>query len=146
MARTPTLTVETLAALGADKLALLAFNEAETNPAFRKLLNAALTARGGAGAVAKLIDRRLSALDRARAMVAWEKEREFAKELGATVETILGELAPLDPAAGFERLLRFVVSVRPTHFVSYSVPGAAVVGERLAWSAITRSIIFGSHC
>jgi hypothetical protein len=39
-----------------------------------------------------------------------------------------------------------LVSVRRTHFVSYSVPGAVVAIERLVSSAITRSIIFGSHC
>ena len=108
MARTPSLTLESLTALGPAKLAQLILDEAQAAPAFRKLVNAALAAVQGSGAVAKLIDRRLAALERARAVIAWEKERAFAEDLGATVQTILTELAPLVPAEALQRLLRFI--------------------------------------
>lgn len=108
MARKGAVSLDTLIPLGAEKLAQVILDEAETNPAFRKRVNAALASTRGPEAVAKLIDRRLAALERARAMVGWEKERAFADDLDVTVETITRELAPLNPAHAVERLLRFV--------------------------------------
>lgn len=108
MARKSTLSLESLIALGAEKLAALVLDEAADNAAFRKRLNAALAGGKGAKAVASLIDRRLAALERAKAMVAWEKERALAEDLAATVDSIAQELAPLDPVAAVERLLRFI--------------------------------------
>lgn len=110
MARKAALSLESLSALGAEKLAQIIVDEAEDNPAFRKRVTAALASVKGPDAVAKLIDRRLTALERARAMIAWEKERAFAEDLGATVNTIIKELAPLSPMHAVERLLRFVDS------------------------------------
>jgi hypothetical protein len=108
MARKPTLTLEALVALGTEKLAEIMLDEAQANPAFRKRVNAALAGTKGAGAVAKLIDRRLSALSRAKAMVPWERERALAEDLDATVDTIIKELAPLEPRLAVDRLLRFL--------------------------------------
>mgnify|MGYP001810002039 CR=1 FL=1 len=108
MARKTALSAENLMALGAGKLAQLILDEAEGNAAFRKRANAALAGAQGPDKVAALIDRRLAALEKARAMIAWEKERAFAADLAATVETIAKELAPLDPAAAVQRLLCFV--------------------------------------
>jgi hypothetical protein len=108
MARKPSLSQETLTALGAEKLARLLLEEAEASPALRKRLNAALAGGDGPEAVAKLIDRRLAGLERARAMVAWEKERALAQDLGALVASITGELAPLCPWSAAQRLLRFL--------------------------------------
>jgi hypothetical protein len=108
MTRKQALSAETLTALGADKLAQLILDEAAANAAFRKRVIAALASTKGADAVAKLIDRRLAALERARAAVGWEKERAFADDLGATVDTIAKELAPLDPFQAVDRLLRFI--------------------------------------
>ncbi|MCB2106927.1 MAG: hypothetical protein KDE14_04460 [Rhodobacteraceae bacterium] len=108
MARKPQLTPDTLAALGVQRLARIVLDEAERVPAFRKRVVAALASTAGPDAVAKLIDRRLLALERARAMVGWEKERAFAEDLDATVRVITQELAPLSPIHAVQRLLRFV--------------------------------------
>lgn len=108
MARKPTLSQESLATLGTGKLAQIILDETEDNAPFRKRVNAALAGNKGAPAVAALIDRRLAALEKARAMVGWEKERAFAADLDATVETIIKELAPLDAASAFQRVLRFI--------------------------------------
>ncbi|MDR3439682.1 DUF6880 family protein [Telmatospirillum sp.] len=110
MARKSAASLDALILLGAEKLAQVILDEAETNPSFRKRVTAALVSTKGPDAVAKLIDRRLAALERARAMVAWEKERAFAEDLGATVETITKELGPLSPVHAVQRLLRFVDS------------------------------------
>ncbi|HEX9449505.1 MAG TPA: hypothetical protein VF920_16080, partial [Dongiaceae bacterium] len=108
MTRKNALSLDTLIALGAEKLAQVILDEAADNAAFRKRVNAALASTKGPEAVAKLIDRRLAALERAQAMVDWEKERAFAADLGATVETIVKELAPLSPIHACQRLLRFI--------------------------------------
>lgn len=108
MARKPSLSTESLIALGAEKLAGLLLEEAEGNAALRKRLNAALAGAEGPEAVAKLIDRRLTALERARAMVGWEKERAFAQDLDAVVASIIQELGTLSPWGALKRLLRFI--------------------------------------
>jgi hypothetical protein len=108
MARKPALSEETLLPLGTERLARLVLDEAEANPNFRKRVTAALAGIKGPDAVAKLIDRRLAALEGARAMIAWEKERAFRDDLRATVATIVKDLAPLSPAHAVDRLIRFV--------------------------------------
>jgi len=107
MAKT-SLSLENLVALGAEKLAQIIVDEAKGNAPFRKKVNAALAGAKGPEAVAALIDRRLAALEKARAQVAWEKEKDFAADLAATVDTILKELAQADAGLALERLLRFI--------------------------------------
>jgi hypothetical protein len=108
MARKGSVSLETLIPLGVERLARIVLDEAETNPSFRKRVTAALASIKGPDAVAKLIDRRLAALEGARAMIAWEKERAFAEDLRATVDTIAKELAPLSAVDAVQRLLRFI--------------------------------------
>ncbi len=108
MPRKSTVSLDALIPLGAPRLAQLVLDETETNPAFKKRISAALASTQGPDAVARVIDRRLAALERARSQVAYEKERAFAEDLGATVDTILKELAPLNSFSAIERLLRFV--------------------------------------
>ncbi|PZO00601.1 MAG: hypothetical protein DCF30_09335 [Hyphomicrobiales bacterium] len=109
MART-SLTAAALATLGPEKLSRLVFDEAERNAAFRKQIMAALAAVKGPEAVAKLIDRRLSALERARGFIDWDKAKPLQLDLAATVRTISDELGEVDPASAVERLLRFIAT------------------------------------
>lgn len=109
MART-SLNAAALAALGPEKLARIVFDEAEQNAAFRKLVMAALAAVKGPDAVAKLIDRRLSALKRARGFIDWDKAKAFQLDLTATVRTISDELGDIDPDSAVERMLRFIAT------------------------------------
>ena len=108
MVRKAALSIETLAELGAQKLAEMILAEARDNAAFRKRVNAALAGVRGGDAVAALIDRRLAALEKARSTVDWRKEKDFAADLKATGDTIGGELAALDPSLALERLVRFL--------------------------------------
>lgn len=110
MARKPALNAQALAALGVERLAQLVLDEAGSNAAFRKIVNAALAGRKGPNAVAALIDRRLAALERARGFIDWEKTRDFAADLEATVKTIVQELGALDAGQAVERLLRFIAT------------------------------------
>lgn len=133
MARKTALSAENLMALGAGKLAQLILDEAEGNAAFRKRANAALAGAQGPDKVAALIDRRLAALEKARAMIAWEKERAFAADLAATVETIIKELAPADPAAGVRCLLRFI-DTHATVFERIDDSGGRI--QDVYWTAV----------
>lgn len=110
MARKPTLSPDALEALGAAKLAALVFDEATTNAAFKRRVAAALAGQSGPEAIAKLIDRRLAGLERARAFVDWEKARAFRDDLAALLASIRNELAPADPDLGADRLLRFLAT------------------------------------
>ena len=110
MARKATLTHEALIALGAEKLARLVLTEAERNAAFRKIVRAALAGARGPDAIAALVDRRLSALQRARGFIDWDKRKAFVADLEATLATITDELGAADPASAIERILRFLAT------------------------------------
>ncbi|GJD57544.1 DUF6880 family protein [Methylobacterium dankookense] len=107
-ARRTTPSPETLAELGPERLIGLILDETARNPAFKKLVSAALAARQGPDAVAAMVDRRLAALEGARGYIDWQKRRSFAADLDATVTVILNELRPLDPEAALDRIVRFL--------------------------------------
>lgn len=107
-ARKTTPSPETLTELGLGRLIDLVLDETGRNPAFRKLVTAAIAGLQGPEAVAKLIDRRLTALERARGFIDWQKRRAFAADLDAMVSTIIAELAPRDAESALDRLLRFL--------------------------------------
>ena len=110
MARKPALSTDKLKDLGADKLAQLVFEEAERNAGFRRQVKAALVGKSGPEAIAKLIDRRLSALARAKSFIEWDKARAFADDLRSLTDTITSELGPAAPALATDRLLRFIAT------------------------------------
>ncbi|WP_019906905.1 DUF6880 family protein [Methylobacterium sp. 77] len=99
---------ETLAPLGLDRLIGLVLDETARNPAFKKIVTAAIAGLQGPDAVAALVDRRLTALERAHGYIDWQKRRSFAADLDATVSTIVSELASLDVDAALSRLVRFI--------------------------------------
>src|SRR5829696_1471829 len=108
MARAATLTREALVALGPDKLAKLVADEASRNAGFRRIVNAALAGTRGPDAVAALVNRRLSALQKARGFIDWEKRKAFVADLRATLATITDELGAADPVLAAEQALRFL--------------------------------------
>ena len=110
MARKPTLSIEALTALGSERLARLVLDEAGQNAPFRKIVNAALAGTKGPEAVAKLIDRRLAALEKAKSFIDWDKAKTFRADLSATLTTIVDELGRAAPDMAIDRLLRFVAT------------------------------------
>lgn len=110
MARKSTLTTEKLKELGTDKLAQLVLHETEGNAGFRRQVKAALAGKSGPEAMAKLIDRRLSGLARAKNFIEWDKARAFAGDLRSLTDTITSELGPAAPALAIDRLLRFIAT------------------------------------
>ncbi|HEV7440024.1 MAG TPA: hypothetical protein VGN94_10445 [Methylobacterium sp.] len=107
-ARRTTPSPETLAALGPERLIGLILGETARNPAFKKIVSAALAALQGPDAVAAIVDRRLAALEGARGFIDWQKRRAFTADLNATVSVMVNELRPLDPGAALDRLVRFL--------------------------------------
>ena len=110
MARKP-ISQETLEELGAARLAALVLAACERDAAFKRRVTAALamgsgSSGDGAVAVAKLIDRRLAGLERARGFVDWNTARAFRADLAALVASIVGDLGAVDPEAACERLIR----------------------------------------
>jgi len=112
--RSTTPNPETLSALGADTLIRLVLEETRLNAPFRKRVSAALAGLQGADAVAALVDRRLSALEKARGFIDWQKRRTFAADLAAMLATIMTDLRPLDPGMALERLVRFLAGASQT--------------------------------
>ena len=110
MARKPVLTIDTLKELGLDKLARLVLSEAEQNANFARLVAAAFAGQDGPEAIAKLIDRRLAGLAKARAFVDWSKASAFRDDLQSTVDIISTELLTTAPMLAFDRLLRFIAT------------------------------------
>ncbi|PWE29348.1 hypothetical protein DDZ14_17320 [Maritimibacter sp. 55A14] len=110
MARKPALSIDKLKDLGADKLAQLVLDEAERNAGFRRQVKAAIAGKSGPEAIAKLIDRRLSGLERAKSFIEWDKARAFADDLRSLTDTIASELGPAAPALAIDRLLRFIAT------------------------------------
>ncbi|MCW6507868.1 DUF6880 family protein [Lichenifustis flavocetrariae] len=110
MARAPSLSIESLTALGAEKLARLVLDGADRDAAFKRIVAAALAGAKGPKAVAALVDKRLAGLERARGFVEWDKVKAFAADLDATVTTIIGELGAADPVLATVSLLRFLAT------------------------------------
>ena len=107
-ARKGALNAENLVALGPDRLASLLMEFAGADASVRKRLVLAVSESGGAAAVIKAADRRLNALANSRGHVDWEKARSYAADLDGLRCFIAESLTPLDPAAGAERLERFL--------------------------------------
>ena len=110
MARKPALSTDKLKDLGADKLAQLVLAEAERNAGFRRQVKAALAGKSGPQAIAKLIDRRLSGLDRAKSFIDWDRVRAFRDDLRSLTDMITSELGPAAPDLAIDRLLRFIAT------------------------------------
>ncbi len=110
MTRKSTLSIETLSELGVEKLAQMVFEEIERNAALKKVAKAAIAGLKGPEAVAKLIDRRLSALEKAKSQIGWEKEKAFSEDLRATVATMANELGQASAIMAVERLIRFIAT------------------------------------
>jgi hypothetical protein len=82
MARRATLTHEALVALGPDKLAKLVVDEAGRNAGFKRIVNAALAGARGPDAVAAVVNRRLSALQKARGLSTGRSARPSSRISG----------------------------------------------------------------
>ena len=93
MARAKEISVDALAALGAEALAEALVVHAATDAALRKKLGMMLAAAKGAGSLAGEIDKRLKTIARSRSFVEWDKRKALSQELDHLRTAIATRLA-----------------------------------------------------
>ena len=101
-------TADTLVSLGADRLAEILADVAETRVDLKRRLRMELAAQEGPGPLAVEIDKRLGAFETSRGRIGWRQRPAFIRDLDALRDLIVARLAPLDLSAAIERLWRFM--------------------------------------
>lgn len=97
-----------LTALGLDKLVEILLEEAVANKALKARLMTALAGHSGPDEIARLIDKRLDAIEKARTSINSTRARDLAVELSGLMRNIQSELGAIDTAGAFERMIRFI--------------------------------------
>ncbi|MBP7000831.1 DUF6880 family protein [Amaricoccus sp.] len=113
MARSKAVALDTVAALGAERLAALVLEMAEADPAAMRRVRLALAAAKGPAEAAHAIRKRLATIARSRSQVYDEKVRALCDDLAQQRAAILRDVAPADPAEALELLWTFLDLARP---------------------------------
>ena len=101
-------TAETLLGLGAERLAEILADVADTRVDLKRRLRMELAAQEGPGPLTVEIDKRLAAFETSRGKITWRARPAFVRDLDALRDLIVARLAPLDASAAIERLWRFI--------------------------------------
>ncbi len=99
---------ENLARLGAERLAGILVEAAETRPDLKRRLRMELAAEQGADHLALEIDRRLASLETSRGKISWRRRATFVADLEGLRALIAERLASLDRAQALARLWQFM--------------------------------------
>jgi hypothetical protein len=114
MASKKTVTVDNLAALGPERLAVILVDLAAGDAGVRRRLRLELAAQAGGGdAVATEIGKRLTALKKARSFVDWQKRRDFVKDLDGQRAMIADRVAQTRPDLALDLMWRFMDLAEP---------------------------------
>jgi len=97
-----------LTALGLEKLVEILIEESASNKALKARLQTALAGTSGPEEIARLIDKRLDALEKARTSINSARGRDLAVELSGLVRNIQSELGVADSFAAYERIMRLL--------------------------------------
>ena len=103
-------TAETLVELGAERLAEILADVADTRVDLKRRLRMELAAQEGPGPLTVEIDKRLSAFETSRGQITWRQAPAFIRDLDALRDLIVARLAPLDASAAIDRLWRFMAA------------------------------------
>jgi hypothetical protein len=106
-------TAETLAGLGAQRLAEILADVAETRVDLKRRLRIELAAQQGPGPLTAEIDKRLTAFETSRGKITWRQRPAVLRDVDALRDLITARLAPLDAAAAIDRLWRFMDTAGP---------------------------------
>jgi hypothetical protein len=101
-------TPENLARLGADRLAEIVAEAADTRPDLKRRLRMELAAAQGAEHLALELDKRLTTLEGSRGKVSWRKRPAFVSDLETLRALIADRLAELDPVSALARMWPFM--------------------------------------
>lgn len=101
-------TPENLARLGAERLASIVADAAETRPDLKRRLRMELAAEQGADHLALELDKRLTTLEGSRGKISWRKRPAFVSDLETLRALIADRLAERDPVAALARMWPFM--------------------------------------
>lgn len=104
------MTAETLLGLGAERLAEILADVADTRVDLKRRLRMELAAQEGPGPLTVEIDKRLTAFETSRGRITWRAGPAFIRDLDALRDLIVARLAPLDASAATERLWWFMAT------------------------------------
>lgn len=101
-------TPENLARLGAERLADIVAEAADTRPDLKRRLRMELAAAQGAEHLALELDKRLNTLEGSRSKISWRKRPAFVADLEILRGLIAERLAELDAVAALARMWPFM--------------------------------------
>jgi hypothetical protein len=113
MASKKTITVDNLAALGADRLAAILVELADDHADVKRHLRLELAAQKGGDTIAAEIARRITALRSARSFLDWQKQREFVKDLDLQRAMIVDRVAETRADLALDLMWRFMDLAEP---------------------------------
>lgn len=113
MASKKTVSIDNLAALGAQRLATLLFELADSHPEIKRRLRLELAAEGGGDIIAAQISKRLMALRKARSFIDWQKRKSFLMDLDLQRMMISERVFPSRPDLALDLMARFMDLAEP---------------------------------
>ncbi|MBV8736188.1 MAG: hypothetical protein JO007_02820 [Alphaproteobacteria bacterium] len=113
MASKKTVTVHNLVALGAERLAAILADLAETDAEVKRRLRLELAAQVGGDTIAAEIGKRITALRKARSFIDWQKRRDFVKDLDLQRAMIVDRVAQTRADLALDLMWRFMDLAEP---------------------------------
>ncbi len=113
MASKKTVTLDNLAALGAERLAAILVELADGDAEVKRRLRLELAAEAGGDTIAAEIGKRITALKSARSFIDWQKRREFVRDLDLQRAMIADRVAPLRADLALDLMWRFLDLAEP---------------------------------
>ena len=108
-----TVGLDNLAALGAERLAAILVELADSDAKVKRRLRLELAAQQGGDSIAAEIGKRLTALRSARSFVDWQKRRDFVRDLDLQRAMIIDRVAPTRPDLALDLMWRFLDLAKP---------------------------------
>ena len=113
MASKKTVTLQNLAALGAERLATILVVLAEADAEVKRRLRLELAAQVGGDSIAAEIGKRITALRKARSFIDWQKRRDFVKDLDLQRAMIVDRVAQTRADLALDLMWRFMDLAEP---------------------------------
>src|SRR4051794_14856469 len=113
MASRKTVTLDNLTALGAERLAAILIELAESDAEVKRRLRLELAAQSGGDIIAAEIGKRITALRSARSFIDWQKRRDFVKDLDLQRAMIVDRVAQSRLDLALDLMWRFMDLAEP---------------------------------
>ncbi len=113
MASKKTVTPDNLAALGAERLAAILIELADSDAEIKRRLRLELAAEEGGDSIAAEIGKRITALRSARSFIDWQKQRDFVRDLDLQRAMIADRVAATRADLALDLMWRFLDLAEP---------------------------------